>query len=225
MSANELRYSAGLRVQEDKYQIVGVAAAYNTLSADLGGFREKIAPGAFTRALREKQDCRMLLNHDPNFICGRVKNGTLVLEDSAEGLRFTCQLDENQQWQRDLFSAIKRGDIDSCSFAFSVAPNGDSFERSTDERGKTFVCRTLRDVNLADCSCVTYPAYPNGTKVSARANQDERGPQGEVIPVSKEVRGPQGELIPVVPAEVRTRFEEQVAEDELRERYMKTSLF
>lgn len=221
MSANELRFSAGLRVQEDKYQIVGVAAAYNTLSGDLGGFREKIAPGAFTRALREKQDCRMLLNHDPNFICGRVKNGTLVLEDSAEGLRFACQLDEKQQWQRDLFQAIKRGDIDSCSFAFSVAPNGDSFERSTDERGKTFVCRTLRDVNLADCSCVTYPAYPNGTRVSARAT----GPQGEELPAPEVPRGPQGELLPVVPAEVRTRFEEQVAEDELRERYVKTSLF
>ena len=225
MSVNELRYSAGLRVQEDKYQIVGVAAAYNTLSGDLGGFREKIAPGAFARALREKQDCRMLLNHDPNFICGRVKNGTLVLEDSAEGPRFTCQLDENQTWQRDLFQAIKRQDIDACSFAFTVAPNGDSFERSTDERGKAIVLRTLRDVNLADCSCVAFPAYPNGTKVSARFASDARGPQGEVLPVSTVLRGPQGELIPVVPAEVRTRFEEQVAEDELRERYVKTSLF
>lgn len=193
--SDELRsYNAGLRVQDDQFQIVGVAAAYNTLSGDLGGFREKIAPGAFTRALREKQDCRMLLNHDPNKVLGRVKNGTLKLEDSAEGLRFACQLDENQQWHKDLHAAIKRGDIDSCSFAFSVAKNGQSVEQSTDERGKPVMLRTLRDINLADCSVVTYPAYPNGTRVTARAQKVELGPQGEMlifVPTAEEQQEPE----------------------------------
>ena len=41
-----------LRAADDRsFQIRGTAAAYNRLSKDLGGFRERIAPGAFKRAL------------------------------------------------------------------------------------------------------------------------------------------------------------------------------
>ena len=53
----------------------GYAAVFNS-ETDLGYYREKIAPGAFTRALAEKQDVRCLFNHDPNHVLGRTKNGS-----------------------------------------------------------------------------------------------------------------------------------------------------
>src|SRR5579862_5746641 len=114
---------------EDVLELYGTAAAYNSLSKDLGGFREVIRPGAFKRALDngghglEGEDVKCLFNHDFNHVLGRTSNGTLKLSDSPEGLRFRCQLDPNQQAHRDLHASIKRGDINECSFAFSIADN------------------------------------------------------------------------------------------------------
>jgi|SRR5579863_482995 len=177
-TAGSLRAAANT----DSFEICGLAAAYNVLSSvmsamsgegrHLGDFREMIAPGAFTRALKEKQDVTCLMNHDPNKILGRSKSGTLHLFDSPEGLRFLCLLDPNNSTHRDLHSAVSRGDIDQCSFAFSVEDeDGEDFTQEKDERGNLFNKRTLRDVNLHDVSAVTYPAYPEGTHVGARSLQ------------------------------------------------------
>jgi HK97 family phage prohead protease len=155
---------------DDALELRGTAAAYNTLSGDLGGFREQIAPGAFARSLADGDDVVCLFNHDANQVLGRTRSGTLKLQDSKGGLNFRCKLDPNQQAHRDLHASIKRGDISECSFAFGVNPNGDQFENVADERGKTFLRRTLRDLKLFDVSAVTFPAYKDGaTNVSARS--------------------------------------------------------
>ena len=141
------------------FKLEGIAAPYSTLSGDLGGFREQIRPGAFARALRQKQEVKCLMNHDPNYVYGRVKNGTLTLRDTAAGLGFTNQLDKNNSKHRDLYSAVQRGDLDQCSFAFSVVPGGETWSQGI---------RTLTDVDLFDISVVCYPAYTQGTSVAAR---------------------------------------------------------
>jgi HK97 family phage prohead protease len=151
-------------------ELCGLAAAYNVLSGDLGNFREVIAPGAFTRSLREEQDVKALVNHDSNRILGRTTSGTLQLSDSPEGLRFRCQLDPNQQSHRDIHSSIKRGDISMCSFAFRPhTDDGASYDQALDENGQRFHRRTLRDVDLFDISVVCDPAYAQGTSVQARS--------------------------------------------------------
>lgn len=162
--------NASLRTAGDDnaLTISGVAASYNTLSRDLGNFREQIAPGAFKRSLREGSDVKCLLNHDPNMVLGRVENGTLKLEERADGLHFSNKLNPASQMHRDLHAAIKRGDISECSFAFTVPSGGDSWDEGNED-GKRFSRRTLRDVNLLDVSCVTYPAYAGATSVSARS--------------------------------------------------------
>lgn len=159
-----------LRAAPDSaFVLAGLAAQYGKLSCDLGGFRERLAPGCFTRSLSTTPDVVCLYNHDPSKILGRTKSGTLTLTDSDEGLGFRCQLDPNQQAHRDIHASVKRGDISECSFAFSVdGADGDAFDEAS-EGGKRFTRRTLRSLNLHDVSIVTTPAYPGSTHVAARS--------------------------------------------------------
>ncbi len=161
----ESRSLAGveLRAAENEFAITGMAAAYNVKSANLGGFIEKIAPGAFTDSLRA-DDQMCCFNHDPNQILGRKKSGTLTLTDTNAGLSFRCTLDRSNPVHQSVYSAIARGDVDGCSFAFSVPPDGDTWE----ENGG-LPLRTLRKVSLRELGPVCFPAYPAGTSVGARA--------------------------------------------------------
>ncbi len=161
--------AGSIRANESKFQITGIAAAYNTLSQNLGGFREKISPGAFSRSLRTGADVKCLMNHDASHILGRTKSGTLVLSDSPEGLRFTCQLDRTNTDHCNVYAAVKRGDLSECSFAFTVPPGGDDWSDTDGSDPKVMAIRTLKDVSLMDVSAVTYPAYAEGTAVGARA--------------------------------------------------------
>jgi uncharacterized protein len=166
--------SAELRAEAegDEMAIAGYAALFNQNSKNLGGFKERIAPGAFTRSLKEGADVKALLNHDPSHLLGRTKNGSLTLSQDERGLKFRCVLNAESGAHRDLYASIKRGDLDECSFAFTVPQGGDSFDEAIDETGVRYQRRTLKDVNLLDVSAVTYPAY-NNTSVGARSAQSD----------------------------------------------------
>lgn len=164
--------TAELRTTGDEMALVGRAASFNSLSKDLGGFREKIAPSAFSRSLRAGADVKFLVNHDPNHILGRTKSGTLQLSADSDGLNFRCHLNKDSQYHRDIYAAVKRGDLTECSFAFTVPKGGDSWADGTDpDSGARCAFRTLTDVDLVDASLVTYPAY-NETNASARSLPD-----------------------------------------------------
>lgn len=143
---------------ESNPKIRGYAAVFDQLSEDLGGFREQIARGAFTRAILE-DDVRALFNHDSNYVLGRTKNGTLSLKEDIHGLRIEIN-PPDAQWARDLMSSIQRGDIDQMSFAFQTTNDKWEFLDGVP-------LRTVQDVKLFDVSPVTYPAYPQ-TSVSVR---------------------------------------------------------
>jgi HK97 family phage prohead protease len=170
--------------------IEGLAARYNSLSAPIAtksgaSFRERIMPGAFADVLKTNPDVRCLQDHNPSKILGRTKAGTLSLADSSKGLCFRCVLPDTQS-ANDLHESIKRGDINQCSFSFGMGERAkedwnefdeEDFDENGEERaanktkaGKKFLVRTLHNIDqLFDVSCVTYPAYPNGTSVSARS--------------------------------------------------------
>jgi len=153
---------AELRVtKDDSPKIEGYAARFNKWSGDLGGFVERIAPGAFDRVLGN--DVRCLRNHNPDNLLGRTASGTLRLSQDHAGLRFVCS-PPNTAPARDCIQSIERGDTSGCSFAFIVG------EDTWDKEG-TVLRRTIDSVaELLDVGPVTYPAYPDtAVLVSQRA--------------------------------------------------------
>ena len=140
---------------EDKLQFRGYAAVFNELSEDLGGFRERISPGAFGESVLQ-DDVRALFNHDPNYVIGRNKSGTLRLLEDEKGLYFEAEAPDTQ-WARDLKASVDRGDINQCSFGFIAKEDDWQMEGGADTR-------TLQRCQLFDVSIVTYPAY-TGTNV------------------------------------------------------------
>jgi uncharacterized protein len=143
-------------------RIRGHAAMFNTMSQNLGWYREMITPGAFSEAI-QSDDVRALWNHNPDHVLGRNKAGTLILSEDERGLAIEI-IPPDTQLARDLMTSIERGDVSQMSFAFSVRPNGQSWGQ--DEEGNEV--RTLTNVRLFDVSPVTYPAYTE-TDVAVRA--------------------------------------------------------
>jgi hypothetical protein len=159
----EKRTMGTIEVREadsDDMVLEGYAAVFNS-ETDLGHFREVIKPGAFDDVM--SNDVRALINHDPNLILGRTENGTLELSTDERGLKYRVKLG-NQQYAKDFYESVKRGDISQSSFAFTIK------DQSWNEE------RTVRSVDkvrqLLDVSPVTYPAYAAAT-VQARDQQLE----------------------------------------------------
>lgn len=150
-------------------QITGNAAVYNSPSVDLGGFIEVIEPGFFESVL--SGDTRALFNHDSNFVLGRTTSGTLRLVDHDAGLGFQVDPPDTPMIRDLVLVPMKRGDIDQCSFAFTVRPGGDEWNERPDglwQRNlKRGGCQELFDISV-----VTYPAYPE-TSAQTRARFEE----------------------------------------------------
>lgn len=129
---------------------------------------ERIATGAFDRALSEKHDVRGLKNHDPNLVLGRTESGTMGLSTDKRGLVYTIDTPDTQVG-RDTVEEIRRGDISGSSFAFRVVAEEwrDEPEDNDEPDGPTKSIRTITDVQLFDTGPVTFPAY-SGTDSALR---------------------------------------------------------
>jgi HK97 family phage prohead protease len=163
-----------LRKDEDeKKRIVGHAAVFDTVG-DGGWFREKIAPGAFKKSI-EADDVRALFNHDPNFVLGRNKAGTLKMREDEKGLWIEIDPPDTQ-FARDLSTSIERGDISQMSFGFEII----SEERQKGD-GTEPDLFTLREVKLWDVSPVTFPFY---TQTDVSVHSREQWSQRQAAPAA-----------------------------------------
>lgn len=144
-------------------RLVGYASVFNTETTIAGLFREQIAPGAFTRAVKE-DDVRALFNHDPNFVLGRTASGTLSVKEDDHGLRYEATPPDTQ-WARDLMVSVERGDVSQSSFGFQVIRE----EWTKPENRAELPLRTILEARLFDVAPVTYPAYEE-TSAEARSH-------------------------------------------------------
>lgn len=147
----------------------GFAAKYDVPSLPLP-FTERIAPGAFTRSLKSRNDIRMYVNHDESMVLASKRSGTLRLQDRAEGLYVEADLPPTS-YGNDLSIMIQRGDVRTMSFGFSTVK-----DTWTDDGAQ----RTLNEVRLHEVSVVTgTAAYPQTTaavrnlrQIAARTSTD-----------------------------------------------------
>lgn len=146
--------------------VSGYAIVFNSDSNDLGGFIERIEPNSLDGVV-EKSDVLCLLNHneDRGVLARSNKGeGSLTLEIDEIGLKYTFEA-PNTALGDELLEGLRRGDISTSSFAFTVEK--DSWSKM--ENG-TYL-RTINSINeLFDVSPVYRAAY-DATSVKA----DSRG--------------------------------------------------
>jgi HK97 family phage prohead protease len=152
----ERRYASGTIVQGG--QLSGLAAPFGVV-ANIGEFREVIAPGAFTATLATNRDVLALAEHDAARVLGRTRSGSLKLAETARGLEYALTLPDTTV-ANDLRALAARGDIGGVSMGFRCVR--DSWQDDV---------RTLHEIELHEISIVSaFPAYPE-TTVSLRSRQ------------------------------------------------------
>lgn len=152
-----------LDTEDGSIRIGGYAATFNKEATGLN-FREVIAPGAFTRTLQTGNPVFLLVNHDMGELpLAATQSGTLQLSEDKVGLRMEADLDPSNPRAAEVASALRRGDVNKMSFAFTVAEGGQTREEGL---------RTLTDLDLYEVSIVTLPAY-DSTSVGMRSAQDD----------------------------------------------------
>lgn len=160
-------YNGEMRAREEdnKGIIEGYAIVYDSMT-DLGYFDEIIEAGALEGA--NLKDVRLLVNHDTTMIPlarsrNNNENSTMQLIVDKKGLFVRIKLDiENNSDARNLYSAIKRGDISGMSFMFTI---DDEEWENLDSDHPTRHIRKIAQV--FEVSAVTFPAYES-TEINAR---------------------------------------------------------
>lgn len=140
-----------LREDNDTLTAVGMASVFNSTSQNLGGFVERVAPGAFTKTLQES-DVRALFDHNSANLLGRKSAGTLRLQETERGLAYEVDIPATSLG-RDVAELLRRGDLRGSSFGFRTI--ADSWGETEDG----YPLRTLNEVALREVSIVTWPAY------------------------------------------------------------------
>lgn len=153
----EMRMTAN----EDSMVLEGYAATYDspTVLYEIDGieYKEVIERGAFDTM--NSKDCCLKYNHSNNIpILARTRGGSLELYPDEIGLRFKATLFDTQA-ARDVYTLVKSGGLDKCSFAFSI--KDESYDRQTRTRHIKSIDR------LFDVAIVDIPAY-DSTSVQAR---------------------------------------------------------
>lgn len=150
----------------DERRVTGYAVVFNSYSHDLGGFKEIIEPTALDGII-EISDVLCLMNHDEDRgVLARSKYGTGTLELTIDehGLKYSFEAPHTALGD-ELLEGLKRGDITTSSFAFTVAEE----DWSKDDTGLDI--RTIKKIDrLYDVSPVYQEAYPD-TDVAQRSRK------------------------------------------------------
>jgi len=124
------------------------------------GYIERIARGAFRKALAAKENVPMLLGHDRNMVLGTTKSGNVKISEEPKGLLVDAKLPDNGlgDYAR---SMIEAGDLQGMSVGMRLNQRAD-VERS--RSGEGIPVMTIRNARkLLDVSLTWEPAYLDTT--------------------------------------------------------------
>lgn len=171
--------------KDDKKIIYGYGIVFNTLSEDMGNFREMVLPEAVTQELINKSDIYFLWNHkDTSYPLARSKygKGSMKLTIDSIGLRY-----EFECLNEEFYKLCKRGDIDSASFAFYMDKNKDVIWERSEKYNQIAKIKYIDE--MADISAVLIPAYKkastNARSLTPPTDEVQEQPV-EVKPINEE---------------------------------------
>lgn len=129
----------------------GLIEGYGSVFHNIDWYKEKIAPGAFTRSLEEHTKAgtmpAMLWQHYSDQVPGVWTS----MSEDKRGLRTAGELILDTQLGRESHALTKRKAVNGLSIGFVT--------RKSDTDDKTGI-RTLLDIDLWEVSIVTFPANP-----------------------------------------------------------------
>jgi HK97 family phage prohead protease len=184
-------YNLDVRALDESRSVEGYALVFNSLSEDLGGFREQIDSNALNGVL-ERSDVMALLNHDSSrgiLARSRYGEGSLTLTVDEKGLRYNFEAPHSALGD-EVLEYLRRCDINQSSFAFTVS--SDSWEKQSDGS----YLRTITGFDrLFDVSPVFTPAYAATSVKCARfeAIQEEERLENERLMKEAEERAAEEE--------------------------------
>ena len=149
--------------------IEGLGVVYDTwtrIGSGKWGYEERVAPGAFARSLgKDGNEGRDILSRmDHRDYLGRTRNGTLVVTDTEDGIRFRVTPNPGTTAGADALAMAARGDFGGASMEFKV----DGYE--LDESGDVDRL-TITSGRLYELGPVSEPAYQT-TTAELRALRD-----------------------------------------------------
>ena len=147
------------REENSEPHISGYFAVFDGVYQIGPGMTESVDPEAFKNTLGG--DIRALTNHDTTLVLGRTKSNTLQLSVDSHGLFGDIKINPNDRDAMNLYERVRRGDVDQCSFGFDI------ISEETDFRDDGSIHWTIKEVELFEVSCCTFPAYKD-TNISAR---------------------------------------------------------
>ena len=183
--------------------ITGRPIVYNS-KTDLGWFSEIIEAGALDKA--NLKDVRFLVNHDIGMIPlarsrNNNENSTMQMSIDKDGMTIRVNLDtENNSDARNLYSAIKRGDITGMSFMFSI-----DREEWEDLEGDHPTRRIKSIGQVYEVSAVTFPAY-EATEISARDKEVLDSAKATLESVRRQLLDSNTEALELEKAKLRNKF-------------------
>ena len=148
--------SMELRIKEedkDQYIVEGYASTfqpYVLFTRDGIDYSERIEPDAFDDA--DLSDVVFRVDHQGP-VYARTSAGTVEIWTDEHGLGQRTDLSRTQR-ARDIYADIEAGNYPKMSFAFTVADDGDEYDRATHTR------IIKRVAKVFDVSPVVFPANP-----------------------------------------------------------------
>ena len=179
----EIRLGDNATSTSESRHIEGYAIVFNSLSNDLGGFREIIEQGAITEELIKNSDIICLMNHDiKRGVLARSYHGrgSLKLDIDEHGLHYSFEAPKTALGD-EVLEGIRRGDISKCSFAFVCGEDN----WTKDENGE-YIRHVKKIKNLYDVSLVYHPAYDETEVKADTRGLDELKAQEEANNIVKE---------------------------------------
>lgn len=151
------------RAVDGKRTLAGYAAVWNSDTTIGDYFIERIAPGAFSKAL--SGDILALYDHDMGRVLGRTRSKTLRLSEDSHGLKVEIDVPDTSDGN-DLWTLVERGDVAGMSFAFRPT------KQEWDDTGD-LPHRTIVEAELFEVTATASPAYPD-TTLAARSLESAR---------------------------------------------------